>query len=77
MYRIGLALLTLSLVTLAPSHALVGGCGGGRMGMSTVPTAITPVFSWSPLSWRSTGRIWPGSISAIRPRSALAKLRSK
>jgi hypothetical protein len=61
MYRIGLALLTLSLVTLAPSHALVGGCGGGRMGMGTVQAAITPVFSQGPPPWRSAGRVWPGS----------------
>jgi hypothetical protein len=61
MYRIGLALLALALVTLAPSHALVGGCGGGRMGMSTVQAAITPVFSQSLPPRRGAGRIWPGS----------------
>jgi len=32
MYRIVVALLALSLLTIAPSRALVGGCGGGRMG---------------------------------------------
>ncbi len=32
MHRIGLVLVALSLLTVAPSRALVGGCGGGRMG---------------------------------------------
>ena len=32
MRRVCLVLLALSLVTVAPSRALVGGCGGGRMG---------------------------------------------
>ena len=32
MYRIGLVLLALSLLTVAPTRVLVGGCGGGRMG---------------------------------------------
>lgn len=32
MYRIVVALLALSLLTIAPTRALVGGCGGGRMG---------------------------------------------
>ena len=32
MHRIGLVLLALSLLTVAPTRALVGGCGGGRMG---------------------------------------------
>jgi hypothetical protein len=32
MHRIGLVLLALSLLTVASSRALVGGCGGGRMG---------------------------------------------
>jgi len=31
MGRVCLILLTLSLVTVAPTRALVGGCGGGRM----------------------------------------------
>ena len=31
MFRISLALLALSLLTLAPEHVLTGGCGGGRM----------------------------------------------
>jgi hypothetical protein len=32
MHRIGLVLLALSLLTVAPTRVLVGGCGGGRMG---------------------------------------------
>jgi len=31
MRRVCLVLLALSFVTVAPSRALVGGCGGGRM----------------------------------------------
>jgi|KBSMisStandDraft_5_1062788.scaffolds.fasta_scaffold793018_2 hypothetical protein len=32
MRRACLVLLVLSLVTVAPTRALIGGCGGGRMG---------------------------------------------
>jgi len=42
MYRIGLVLVAVSLLTVAPTRALVGGCGGGRMGrMEAVTGNIT------------------------------------
>ncbi len=41
MYRIGLVLLALSLLTVAPTHVLVGGCGGGRMGRMEAMTGST------------------------------------
>ena len=41
MYRIGLVLLALSLLTVAPTRVLVGGCGGGRMGRMQAVTGNT------------------------------------
>ncbi len=41
MYRIGLVLAAVSLLTVAPSRALVGGCGGGRMGRMEAVTGNT------------------------------------
>ncbi len=41
MHRIGLVLLALSLLTVAPTRALVGGCGGGRMGRMEAVTGNT------------------------------------
>jgi mutator family transposase len=41
MHRIGLVLLALSLLTVAPSRALIGGCGGGRMGRMESVTGNT------------------------------------
>ena len=41
MHRIGLVLLALSLLTVAPTRALVGGCGGGRMGRMEAMTRNT------------------------------------
>ena len=41
MHRIVLILLALSLLTLAPTRALVGGCGGGRMGRMEAMTGNT------------------------------------
>jgi hypothetical protein len=41
MYRIGLVLLALSLLTVAPTRVLVGGCGGGRMGRMEAVTGNT------------------------------------
>jgi hypothetical protein len=41
MYRIGLVLLALSLLTVAPTRVLVAGCGGGRMGRMEAVTRNT------------------------------------
>jgi hypothetical protein len=41
MHRIGLILLALSLLTVAPTRVLVGGCGGGRMGRMEASTGNT------------------------------------
>ena len=41
MYRIGVVLLALSLLTVAPTRVLVGGCGGGRMARMQAVTGNT------------------------------------